>query len=308
MARDEFEDQMSKMRFDTENVLNLFAEANIILDAQQLYDDEFHKQYAAAAEDHHIYMIGFTPLIKFEGATQQDDVGFFKYTIDDVVYELPIELPAGAFVKNDNGTYILLPDGRKVFPSSKTIEMALSARYGGLDFHVLYVGQSYGKDGSRNALVRLEKHETLQKIAINGIPEGKRLSILLVKIMQGTRVITYFNPFAKEKDVNGDRLDMGFDKLYGTNEAERTTLYEASFIRYFQPKYNKIFRDSFPSTNMKTLADCYEKDIQSIAAEFNFDDFGFHLCSEAVPKSQYHVASHNLHAAEDRKFFFFGQK
>jgi len=74
-----------------------------------------------------------------------------------------------------------------------------------------------------------------------------------------------FNPWANDKCRGSERIKKGLDKLFGTNEAERTTLYEASLIRYFQPPFNKEFKNSFPSTNMKVLADCYDK--VSISAE-----------------------------------------
>lgn len=38
-------------------------------------------------------------------------------------------------------------------------------------FDIQYIGQAYGKSGSRNALDRLRKHETVQKIALQGVPE-----------------------------------------------------------------------------------------------------------------------------------------
>ena len=305
MAKDEFEQSMSKMRFDTENMLNLVATANIVLDAQQLYDSSFLEEHAAEAEKCHIYMIGHTPTVTFEKAYQDGEMGLFIFNVSGVSYQLPIELPPGATLEHDQDTYILMPDGKKAWPDQQRIGMQLSAQCGGLDFNVLYVGQAFGKAGSRNALDRLSKHETLQKVAIQGVPDGRRLSVLLVQIMPGTRLITFFNPFAKEQDENGERIDLGLDKLYGTSEAERTTLYEASFIRYFQPKYNKIFKESFPSTDMKSLANCYEKDIQSVAAEFGFDDFPYLLCSDVITKNDHHIAHHDLHNEEDRKFFFF---
>jgi hypothetical protein len=58
----------------------------------------------------------------------------------------------------------------------------LSAEYDAVGFEVLYIGQAFGNDGSRNALDRLKKHETLQKIAVKGIPEGYTLTILMLAI------------------------------------------------------------------------------------------------------------------------------
>lgn len=308
MAEDEFKLRMSQMRFDTENLLNLIATSNILLDAQQLYDPTFHEEHASEAEKCHIYMIGHTPTVKFVTASQELNTASFIYSVSGKHHTVQAKMPPGGILKLDQGACISMPNGQEVWPNSWAIGMELSAQCGGFDFNVLYVGQAFGKAGSRNALDRLSKHETLQKIAIQGVPDGRRLSVLLIQIMPETRLITVFNPHAKEQDEDGGRIDLGLDKLYSTNEAERTTLYEASFIRYFQPKYNKIFKDSFPSTDMKSLSACYEKDIQSVVAEFGFDNFPYLLCSDTVPKSDHHIARHDLHTDDDRKFFFYGKE
>src|ERR1700744_6292950 len=96
-----------------------------------------------------------------------------------------------------------------------------------LNFDIQYIGQSYGSDGSRNALDRLRKHETLQKIALQGVPEGYRLELLLLEVVPATRVVTLFNPKAKNKTQGGQRIKAGLDKLFGTDEKERVSLFEA---------------------------------------------------------------------------------
>lgn len=75
-------------------------------------------------------------------------------------------------------------------------------------------------------------------------------------------------------------------------------------IRYFYPEFNKEFKDSFPSTNLKVLQDCYDKDFASVIAEISIEELPFRLCSEVVPPKTYHFAAHDLHKAEDRKAFF----
>ena len=130
MAKDEFEQSMSKMRFDTENMLNLVATANIVLDAQQLYDSSFLEEHAAEAEKCHIYMIGHTPTVTFEKAYQDGEMGLFIFNVSGVSYQLPIELPPGATLEHDQDTYILMPDGKKAWPDQQRIGMQLSAQCG----------------------------------------------------------------------------------------------------------------------------------------------------------------------------------
>lgn len=59
-----------------------------------------------------------------------------------------------------------------------------------IGFEVKYIGQAYGDAGSRSALDRLLKHETLQKIALKGTPDGYRITLLLLEIQPSNQVFT----------------------------------------------------------------------------------------------------------------------
>ncbi|WP_238028032.1 MULTISPECIES: hypothetical protein [unclassified Photobacterium] len=113
------------------------------------------------------------------------------------------------------------------------------------------------------------------------------------------------NPFAKNKDNDGLRIKAGLDKLFNTTEQERISLFEAALIRYFYPQFNKEFKDSFPSTNLKVLQDCYKKDFSAVFAEIFIDELPFKLRSEKVGVSHYHCAKHNLHIEKEREAFFY---
>jgi hypothetical protein len=173
-----------------------------------------------------------------------------------------------------------------------------------VNFNVQYVGQSYGDEGSRTAIERLKKHETLQKIALEGIPQGFKPYVLLLEPVAANRIITVFNPKAENKEDSDKRIDAGLDKLFGTTEKERISLYEASMIRYFKPKYNIKFKDSFPSTNMALLKECYDKDFAMIIAELGFDVLPFQLFSDSAKATDHHIAKHDLHSDDSRKLFF----
>lgn len=126
----------------------------------------------------------------------------------------------------------------------------------------------------------------------------------MLAIEPSNQLITMMNPFAKNCDSGDTRIKQGLDKARNTNEAEKISLYEAALIRYFYPEYNKEFKDSFPSTNLKILQDCYHKDFSAVVAEICIDDLPFMLFSEAVGAKFHHVARHHLHEEEDRRMFF----
>jgi hypothetical protein len=236
---------------------------------------------------------------------QDGDLLFFKLSVFGEYYEISFDIPSGAILKCENGGYyVLTKGGERVFPNMTAVQLKLHAEGVRLGFEVKYIGQAYGKDGSRNALDRLLKHETLQKISLSGVKDGYRLDVLLLEIQPDNRIITLFNPFALNQEDTSARIENGSAKLFDTSEIERITLYEASMIRYFQPKYNREFKDSFPSTNMKVLKDCYDKDFSAVVAEICIDDLPFDLFSEFIEMAPYHVVRHNLHEGREREMFF----
>jgi hypothetical protein len=84
--------------------------------------------------------------------------------------------------------------------------------YHAVDFNVLYIGQAYGKRGSRHALDRLRKHETCNEF-MTGAKDGYRLTILMLSIAAGTDLITMFNPVAENKAEGKERFKNGLIKL-----------------------------------------------------------------------------------------------
>lgn len=297
--------RLENAMFDVEHALGMYATGFCTLPAEGIYDRESLAPLMAVIESCHIYLIGFVPRITLVGAHQNNDGLHIEFEVLGTSHTISSKLPEGLELKNEEGSYYLEDaSGERYWPDANELSQHLSSKTGAIDFSVKYIGQAYGQDGSRNALDRLLKHETLQRISLLGVPEGHHLTLLLLSIQPKNQLFTVFNPFAKSKDEDGVRIRSGLDKLFNTNEAERITLYEASLIRYFYPEYNKEFKDSFPSTNLKVLNDCYEKDLSAVVAEICIDDLPFRLKSEVVEPKHWHIAKHDLHKSEDRKMFF----
>jgi hypothetical protein len=221
-------------------------------------------------------------------------------------FELEWKIPSDLkFIRSGDRCYFQDKNGIERWVDQLDVMKKLKALTGdACPFMVKYVGQAFGSDGSRNAIDRLLKHETLQKIAVKGVPDGYTLQVILLEIHTDNRIITVFLPNAKSKDDDGKRCRLGLDKLFGTTDAERVSLYEAALIRHFSPEFNKEFKNSFPSTNLKILQDCYEKDFLALVSEICFDEFPFYLCSESVNPSRYHIVKHDLQKDSERRFFF----
>jgi hypothetical protein len=293
--------------YDVEHALGMHATRFVIIPASAIYEDDLLADFAEQITASHVYLIGHMPEFQLvDSRAENDQVVICSYDVAGVIHELRWAVPAGCTIGHTDGLcHAVDSDGVPVFASHEKAIRRLNDEQGIPGFHVLYVGQAYGDDGSRSAVDRLRRHETLQKIALQGAPVGHELYLILLEVEPQNTVFTVFCPEAQNKDEGGERISMGLDKLFNTNEAERTALYEASLIRYFQPKYNKEFKNSFPSTNLKVLADCYAKDFSAVVAELCNERFPCEIFSERVAPSRFHIVTHDLHAEAARKLFFF---
>lgn len=293
-------------KFGVEHALNMYASSFVTMPAVMLYEDDLVKQFAEPLSTCHIYLIGQVPKIDFVGVAQEGSELITKHEVAGQPHDLRWGIPEGAKLIEKDGVWLVVREetGMGGFPSDNEMTYRLAHELDLIHFKVLYIGQAYGEDGSRNALHRLKSHSTLQQIAIKGVSDGFRLTLLMLEILSENRLLTIFNPKAKVQDQAQERIKNGIDKLFATTESERITLYEASLIRYFQPKFNKEFKNSFPSTNMKLLASCYEKDLSAVIAEICIDELPFKLFSDAVKVKRHHVARHSLYTDADRNAFF----
>lgn len=302
-GRDIFKDK----EFDVEHALVMYAKGFVTMPALSIYEGAKIAPLLEQIRSCHIYIIGLTPKMNLVSMIQEEQDVVTHVDVAGKRYASRWTMPPDVTLKCDgrqDGWYVENAAGEKFALTETILQRRISTEHDAVGFDVLYIGQAFGEDGSRNALDRLKKHETLQKIAIKGIADGHVLTILMIGIEPSNQLVTMFNPWAKNKEESSERIKKGLDKLFGTSEAERTTLYEASLIRYFQPPFNKAFKDSFPSTNMKVLSDCYDKDFSAVVAEINHDELPFRLFSAVVPREDSHIAFHDLHTDEARRVFF----
>lgn len=293
-------------KYGVEHALDMHASSYVVMPAEAIYEKDLLKEYQSVIDTCHIYIIGYLPKIDFVGAAQIGNDLELSFLIANQKRVLRFgPIPDGVTFKVDDGYHFMEDsNGSRFWWDDDKLMHMLNQQPPNLHFEVKYVGQAYGQDGSRNALDRLIKHETLQKIAVKGVPEGYKLSLLLLEIEPDNTLITAFTPNAQLQGTEGSRIKSGLEKLYGTTESERISLFEAAMIRYFSPEYNKEFKNSFPSTNLKILQDCYDKDISAVFAEICIDEIPFMLFSDAVEPKQYHFSKHDLHQEPDRKVFF----
>lgn len=290
--------------YDVEHALGMYAVDYCTIPASAIYDEAVLAPMMEVISKCHIYMIGYVPVINFLGGVQCNEVVELTYAVAGKSHKLSFDASGMTYKSDEAHSWLEDNNGEKFWMSDIAVQTRLAYETDDVKFMVKYIGQAYGQDGSRNAIDRLLKHETLQKIALKGVPQDYRLNLLMLSIEPSNQLITLMNPFAKKSDSGNSRIQQGLDKARNTTEAEKISLYEAALIRYFYPEYNKEFKDSFPSTRLKILQDCYHKDFSAVIAEINMDDLPFKLFSETVAPKYSHIARHHLHSEEERRVFF----
>lgn len=305
---DDWNEKLREQKYGVEHALELSARSTIIMPAKYLKEPKRHEPFKATLATCHIYMIGHMPTIETTGPGEiENDEIITSWEIAGKPHQVRTKIPPGCKIHSEYGRWwIIDPEGNSRKPDMllKRACKQLSDEQNAIAFHVQYIGQAYGKNGSRQVLHRLlPGHEKLKAISEKGAPEGHSLSLLLIDVEPGSTLNTIFNTQAQNQDDTFNRILQGLQKQEETSEAEKTTLYEASLIRYFQPEYNKEFKKTFPSTNMELLEGCYEKDINSIMATLNIDA-DFQVKSDAVAQKGSHFIHHELHSEQDRKIFF----
>jgi hypothetical protein len=180
-----------------------------------------------------------------------------------------------------------------------------------LDFEILYIGQSYGVKGARTAPDRLVSHSTLQGIYAEAINNNPDCEIWLSLASFSQVNIMMFDGRSKfsedELEEDKKRFPEVFNKLQigEINEQQKINFTEAALIRYFQPPYNKIYKDSFPNPAHTTYSECYDLDINSVCIELQtYELANCMFYSDTIPKAPWHMKDFLLHSKEDRKSMF----
>jgi hypothetical protein len=172
-------------------------------------------------------------------------------------------------------------------------------------FKVLYVGQAFA-EGKRSAFQRLKSHPTLQKILANASYNEPDSEIFLMMFEYPPyKIINLMDP--RSKATVDDESDTA--RFYSIlenplSQYQQICLTEAALIRYFSPRYNEIFKESFPSPNHKLLQQCYNLDFTGLVVEIDTEELLFQLYSDSVRPSTHHTASINLVGHTDRLGFF----
>lgn len=311
-------------RKPTEFAINSYASKMTVTQ----YDDlDLLKKQNLFDEDNpcHIYAICRRPRVrilkdKFECKGDSLKMDFkIQYQDDYSDLELEIENPFGNLnveIESEypHSTFNFVTERGKIKAKTASFLHGLPRHtYNGdfLDLEVLYIGQSYGVDGARTAPERLKKHETLQAIYAEALGKNpdQEIWLMLFSFSQlGLTIFdgrTKFNEEEREQDIG--RATEFFHKFTtgGLTEQQFINFTEAALIRYFKPKYNKDYVNTFPNPSHTTYTECYDLDINSVAIELStMDKVNIMVYSEHVKKEMIHIGQFLLQNKEERKSMF----
>ncbi|AEK19215.1 hypothetical protein MMKA1_03260 [Methanococcus maripaludis KA1] len=173
-----------------------------------------------------------------------------------------------------------------------------------LDFEVLYIGQSFGKDGCRNVDQRLLSHSTLQKIYSEILlnDPNKEIWLLLLSFDEPYQYILLTN---KSKQMDSKNWVENRKAGNSIPLNQRINYTEAALINYFKPEYNEKFKENFPDPNHKSYTSCFEYNMDRIGFELiTGPDFPINLYSKEIKSDYYHTGIYSLEDLK-RKYMIF---
>ena len=159
---------------------------------------------------------------------------------------------------------------------------------------ILYVGQSYGEQGELSAEGRLQKHATLQKI----LGETSRRSPdqevwLLLAEFDAVLATSISGKLANALDADtaaeGRKIAAVTERTFSGKQF--VAFVEAAFINYFQPPFNKTFRELFPHPSHSTYREYYDIDLNALTVR-DRNCMSWDLAILAVSRKEF--ASHGI--------------
>tara|TARA_R110001606_G_scaffold232260_1_gene379766 strand:+ start:124 stop:1107 length:984 start_codon:yes stop_codon:yes gene_type:complete len=176
-----------------------------------------------------------------------------------------------------------------------------------LDYEVLYVGQAYGKKGSREATERLSSHQTLQKIYTHSLTQNPDCDIwiLFAEFTQVSMLMSLSQDLYKKSPENKNHEQKLIENFFENNglkftEKQKINFTEGALIKYFEPKYNIELKNSFPSEKHKSYSECYNLDIRALSIELDTSEMIRKLFSEKAPRKSYHSKMFEFKNTDER--------
>jgi hypothetical protein len=246
---------MTIRKYRTEHALNIYGHRNLIMqpgDFDRLVKSNGFDEFKDSPL--HIYMICRRPRITYDPSafitTRETITGAFRIRVGESDVKCCFSM-GNPYAGSSPSVECLYPHTFVTFRWDSLADRGVSIHVtrlalgfeemsNHLTLEVLYIGQSYGKDGSRSAPDRLRNHETLQKIyGQSDLQYPDKEVWLLLWNLRSQWIATIDGRSRKflTTESENENHSNAFLRKTITDELE-INLAEAALIRYFQPEFN----------------------------------------------------------------------
>ncbi len=302
------------MRNITEFGLNMYASRIVLCLASHL--DRLGT--LDEPNDFHLYMVGTRPRISIDPSIAFDPAsisGTFLVQKRGQVLSVPFKVNQPVDGEQIDGLRSDWPHSMATFTAKsadvKEFHVAgFASFFPHMEDHcaleIVYVGQAFGEDGERSAVKRLSAHSTLQKILAETMFLEPDKEVWLVALdMQPvllTRFDGRFGPTTEERERDDERLNVLLSRPISAQH--QINFAEAALIKHFSPRFNKHFRQKFPTPEHSSYRDCYDLDYGMLSVEVSSEDIRAKLYSSSRTATWTHMAMFDLHDPAQRASMF----
>jgi len=309
---------VTRRKYVSEFGLNMFCDYLVLLQEDQL--GRIQELLDPPLPEFHIYVVGRRPRISLDCSSLQ----FSETTVSGEYWVQRGGRPECHCFKTNNylgsanvhvecpyphTEFRILSDRGQVLAQGKVAVLLphfIHPHAGFLDLEVLYIGQAFGEDGKRTAADRLKAHSTLQNIYAEAIRLSPDQEIWITLCSFQPVLLASFDGRSQEFDTTDveDEEHMRHVLRTTVTDQQQINFTEAALIRYFQPQYNKTYKDTFPNPAHSTYSQCYDLDLNLVHVELDTEIIRSRLWSESVRPRWTHFCEFPLHSREQRRSMF----
>ncbi len=305
--------------------LNFYSSKVLIFNPNDL--DKAEVKAAIENDKYHIYLIGKRKKLFFEKSETNDsnfNVSHF-YSLDEGHNKVPIKVQHSKeleILSLKDGYYKVIFNGQEAFVRDYLMANNLFGLKDDVigdkfktplpsDLQIMYIGQAFGRTKERKIDYRLANHEKLQEIALKILDSASNEEIVIIGIK------VEVNDLATALIIDDKGLDkankMTIESMYDLkkraaeriSEGQKITVYEAALIKYFQPEYNKEYKETFPTPDFKSYDELFKTSFDYCAMTIDCAVIFSRLFSTAVPERKYiHHQHFPLTTIDEKKSFF----
>jgi hypothetical protein len=292
--------------------LNFYSSKAILFNPSDLETEKTTKELIAS-DKYHIYLICKRKKMFFESTNPLDENSYVSlyYSLDDKHSKVHHKIQHTKEIKINSYSKNYYNIDFKEYPNLEIRDFILINNFyflendliGGSitsplpsDLEVMYVGQAYGRTENRKIDYRLANHEKLQQIALKILDEGSNEEVLIIGLKVevgdlGTSIISDITNM--EVPQLTDLLTLRDNASQRIPEAQEVTIFEASLITYFRPKYNKEYLETFPSPDFRSYEEIYHTKFDYISMAIDTRPIGVRVFSENIKERRYIHGQYN---------------